>query len=320
MITKVRRLTRNPSTAQITDAEITEYINTFYAQDFPNWCKTIRLHNTGSMYTVPFYDYVFIDEDVIINVEAPIYINGNPVYFTQSEQEFFNLYPQNRFNYQIGTGDGLTIAFDSTFPNNPVISNAPLLISSYSTVSFTSVDLNNNQLVAYDDVNNRVNLNNAALIGDAVPGSVFSYLDGSYSVIFTNAPADGAPVFANVFPVTYGQPDTLLYYDRRFYIRPVANTPFEIRFEQDTTVADLAAAGDEPSLQQWWQYIAYGAAKKILEDKMDMETVNLIMPEFKNQERLVMRRVLNQQAQKRSTTIYTAPSYNTVYGWPYLNN
>jgi hypothetical protein len=33
--TKVRRLTRSPNTAQITDNQIDEYVNTFILYDFP---------------------------------------------------------------------------------------------------------------------------------------------------------------------------------------------------------------------------------------------------------------------------------------------
>jgi hypothetical protein len=63
-----------------------------------------------------------------------------------------------------------------------------------------------------------------------------------------------------------------------------------------------------PELSQWWQYIAYGAAKKIFEDRMDMESVQLIMPEFKKQEALVNRRTIDQLSKERASTIYTEMS------------
>ena len=60
-----------------------------------------------------------------------------------------------------------------------------------------------------------------------------------------------------------------------------------------------------PELSEYWQYIAYGAAKKIFEDRMDQESVQLIMPEFKEQETLIQRRTIDQQSNERSATIYT---------------
>ena len=70
--------------------------------------------------------------------------------------------------------------------------------------------------------------------------------------------------------------------------------------------------GDRP---QWWQYIAYGASKKIFEDRMDNDSVDLIMPEFKTQERLVLRTTLTQQANERTVTIYTQGKNYNIGGW-----
>jgi len=55
-----------------------------------------------------------------------------------------------------------------------------------------------------------------------------------------------------------------------------------------------------PEISEWWQYIAYGAAKKVFEDRMDLESVQLIEPEFREQETLVLRRTIVQQSNKRA--------------------
>ncbi len=74
------------------------------------------------------------------------------------------------------------------------------------------------------------------------------------------------------------------------------------------------STGQSPVLKEWWQYIAYGAAKKIFEDRMEMESVQMIMPEFKTQERLCLRRTLVQYANERTATIYTESS-GSANGW-----
>ena len=68
---------------------------------------------------------------------------------------------------------------------------------------------------------------------------------------------------------------------------------------------ELLLVGQSPELEQWWQYIAYGASKKVFEDRMDMQSVQMIMPEFNKQERLVLRRTIVQQTNERVATIYT---------------
>ena len=55
---------------------------------------------------------------------------------------------------------------------------------------------------------------------------------------------------------------------------------------------------------------------------MDLDSVQLILPEFKLQERLCLRATLTQQANERTVTIYTqGKNYGFGWfgtgGWPY---
>ena len=77
----------------------------------------------------------------------------------------------------------------------------------------------------------------------------------------------------------------------------------------------MAATGSIPELEEWWQYIAYGAAKKVFEDRMDLESVQSIMPEFKKQEMLCQRRTIVQNTNERTSTIYTEQTGVTSGGW-----
>ena len=60
-----------------------------------------------------------------------------------------------------------------------------------------------------------------------------------------------------------------------------------------------------PQLNEWWQYIAYGAARKIFQDRMDWDSVALVEPEYKKQEALCLRRTIVQYTNERVATIYT---------------
>lgn len=54
--TKVRRLTRTPSTAQLSVADLNEYINTFILYDFPEHLRLFDLRTTFTFTTQPFQD------------------------------------------------------------------------------------------------------------------------------------------------------------------------------------------------------------------------------------------------------------------------
>ena len=48
--TKVRRLTRTPSVAQLTDDDLDNYINTFVVYDFPEQLRTFNLRQPFTFY------------------------------------------------------------------------------------------------------------------------------------------------------------------------------------------------------------------------------------------------------------------------------
>ena len=102
-----------------------------------------------------------------------------------------------------------------------------------------------------------------------------------------------------------GKPVAMLFYDTKFTIRPVPDKAYPVQIEVDVRPTELLLANESPDLEQWWQYIAYGASKKIFEDRMDLDSVQMIMPELKLQERLCLRSTLTLQANERTVTIYT---------------
>ena len=97
----------------------------------------------------------------------------------------------------------------------------------------------------------------------------------------------------------------MLFYDGTFTLRPVPDQAYRINIEAFARPTELLTGSQEPELAEWWQYISYGTAKKIFEDRMDIESVSMIMPEFKQQERLIQRKTIVQYTTDRASTIYT---------------
>jgi hypothetical protein len=108
----------------------------------------------------------------------------------------------------------------------------------------------------------------------------------------------------------------MCFFDTSFIFRPVPDKVYQVNVEVDMRPTELLALGQNPDLNQWWQYISYGAAKKIFEDRMDLDSVQQIMPEFKQQERLALRTTINQQTKDRVSTIYTGQYLSGRQSWP----
>lgn len=348
--TKVRRLTRSPSTAQLTEADLQNYINTFVVYDFPEHLRTFNMRTTYTFYTNPGQDRYPTDEvsfagvttnplynfqNNFISIHAPVYMAGYNSFFTQSREQFFGVYPKTNSIAATGsTGDGIATQFSGVVNTAqsslvPGQSNQAAGILQFE-VLFDSIDSNGNGLTLVDlpvvdtSTGNNTQIGNlydpnstlyqaavitpptVPFIGPLAPGTGFiNYNTGQFNINFTTAPGPARPINSQTVFQVLSLPQALLYYDNTFFVRPLPDQPYRIQFEAYMRPTFLMNLGQTPQLEEWWQYIAYGAAKKIFEDRMDLDSVALILPEYQKQEQLVLRRTIVQNTNERTATIYT---------------
>lgn len=341
---KVRRLSRSPSDTQLSTGQIDDYINTFVLYDFPEHLRTFKLYETFTFYTQPYQDVYItssnpadfggVDTNPLFNfaniyttVHDPVYIAGRRVYYTQSRNEFFNYYPQINSIIDTGLrGNGAQVTFSGTInpPGGLNSSQRTSLLQSHVVIS--SIDTNNNGISKVDKPLVSLQYGNNLSIGNVYnPGSVpavpdtvvdanntVNYVTGAFTVTFNSAPAANEPINVKVIPKQTSIPQGMLYFNNRFTLRPVPDEVYPVQIEAFKRPTEFLAANQIPELAQWWQYIAYGATKKVFEDRNDMESVAMILPEFKQQELLVNRTTVVQQTQERVATIYT--ENNGKYG------
>jgi len=314
---KVRRLTRSPSETQLSNDNIDEYVNTFILYDFPEHLRLFSLRKVFTFYTEPFIDEytsenpaVELDdfENKYISVHEPVFIDGNRVPLYQDRDQFYGIYPRVNTRQTIGTGDGATLQFTGTLTNFPILRNNVLFNS--IAADYSSIQVHDPQ-GALDAT--------AVLEGDGT--GIINYVTGAYTVNFNTAPAAGEDVVVHYVPYNASVPQAVLFFDNKFYVRPVPDQAYRVDMEVYKRPTELLQTGSSPELEQWWQYIAYGAAKKVFEDRMDLGSVQQIMPEFKQQERLILRKTLVQQSNERVYTIYTdnIDAQNSSWWWNYRN-
>jgi len=355
---KVRRLTRSPSTLQLTDDDLNNYINTFVVYDFPEILRTFNLKTTFSFYTNPGQDVYNTDiasfagattnllynfQNLYMTIHPPIFIAGYQSFFSQSREQFYGIYPLVNSISSIGfTGDGVTTTFTGVVNTQQTTIPAGLtqLIGLLqNNVLFDSVGVNGEGLALVDvpvvdpvtgnkTINgNLYDPNSAAyqaakqtppiaLNDPLLPGSGnINYLTGQFTITFVAAPASAAPINSQTVPQILSIPQAVLFYGNQFVIRPVPDQPYQVNFEVFQRPAALLSAGQSPELEEYWQYIAYGAAMKIFQDRMDLDSVALIQPEFDRQERMCLRRTLVQLSNQRTSTIYTEQTGLTSGGF-----
>lgn len=333
--TKVRRLTRSPSQAQLSNDDINDYVNKFVLYELPQELRLFNLRRIFTFYTEPYVDTYstttfnvndpFYDfKNRYISIHEPLYIGGQKGFFSQSRDQFFGLYPKIQSLVQIATGDGVTVQFTGTLTNAPLIRNF---------VQFSSIDVNSNSLIQVDVPFAPGNVNYPEFGNLVVPNQPsaavidvnnnINYVTATYTVTFAFAPDAGQPIYAQTVPAVLARPQAILYYDNTFTVRPVPDKAYKIEFECYIQPTELLSTdlNQEPELKSWAEYIAYGASRKVFQDRMDMESLQMIEPEFKRQERLVVRPTIVQLTNQRTATIFTEGNANWPYtGFGWFNN
>lgn len=307
---------------------------TFYTQPY------IDTYSTTSNPASPLYDFT----NKYLTTDSPIYIAGYNALYSQSREQFYGIYPLVNSISNIGvTGNGSLTYFTGVI--NSQQANVPQNSTQFmcllqNNVLFSSIDSNNNGLAMadspildattgnpttygllynaltaneqpYDAV---LNPNGVPVLSLAAPyfgvsgfptTNYINYLTGEFAVTFATSPAAGATINSQTVPVNPALPQALLFYDGNFVVRPVPDQSYRVDMEVWIQPTELLNLDQTPLLSEWWQLVAWNSAKKIFEDRMDYDSINLIMPSLKEQEALVLRRTIVQQTSQRVATIYS---------------
>ncbi len=167
--------------------------------------------------------------------------------------------------------------------------------------------------------------NNANLPNNAYPPSpltpqycgTVNYVTTQFTVTFPVAPAAGTSI--NVWASQYqvGRPYNALFWNNEITIRPVPDNVYLVEIETYQTPSQFLNTSNHPVLNQWAQYLAYGAACEILRDRQDMEGVANLQEGFKRQEALVLERQAVEEIGQPNITLFntTQTGYGYGTGW-----
>lgn len=297
---KIRKMTKSPSETQISSNDINEYVNTFIQYDMPSYVQLKSLREKFTFYTEPYIDSydssntsaeLFNFKNKYNSFHAPVYIDGRETLFYQDRSLFYSAYPRNNIMKEIHTGDGITTVFAGTLDKAPLVKDNLL---------FSTIDANNNSLELHDY---QTGSGTTSIIdGDGI--GTIDYVTGVYSLAFTNPPAAQKAINVHYIPYTASRPDAILFFNNTFVFRPIPDQAYRVDLEGYRRPDELLVAGSIPELQQWGQYIAIGSAIKILQDRLDFETVAQLYPIFKDEESKVLTKPIMQQQDERTPTIY----------------
>lgn len=319
--TKIRRLTGSGNTLQFPDAQLGDYVNSFYSYDFPSQFRSLKLKDKYTFNTIRGVDTYQFDSERFTTIEQPCYCAKREIKLFNDPWPFYgvNFNWQNRDNFD--TGDGTSGPYSGTTSaaplirsvnNNPAtsaVANVPGTSQGYSgypagrvqNILITANISNGNTLNVTDD-------GNGNLIGDASAGSI-NYDTGTISgLTFTSAIPSGEDIQIQYNPVELSIPLSILFFQNQFTLRPVPDRGYTIElmaYRQPTqALFDLASQTGTPELSEWWECLAVGAAKKIFEERGDESGVILMDKMLKERYDIAYTRTYAQLGKQRISTIY----------------
>jgi hypothetical protein len=324
---KVRLLTRSPSPAQLSDTQIDQYVNTFILYDFPESIRLFSLRTTLTFYTQPnvevYSTNTTTSTDPLYNfknrytaVHAPVYVAGVMSFYTQDRASFYLNWPMTNLIADTGlTGNGTTGPYIGTLTS---ANSAPVM---QNNVVFTTTDALGNAMTLVDTPASNL-LGTLGVPG--APSTVYgaiNYITGVFNLNFPSTVSASTKIWSETIPYQAARPISMLFYQQSFHLRPIPDKAYAVTIEADVRPTELLLATDVPGEEQWWQYVAYGAAIKIFQDRMDMDSVQLVWHEFERQQCMAARPSICQEVNERTKTVYTQ---GKIYGagwfmnsWPY---
>lgn len=273
----------------------------------------------------------------------PVLCDGAQIALFTDRNSFVNVYPNFYTNEENDvTADGSTTYSFSTI-NSPIVrahidvigqnaidNGAAIPFPSLESGVYISAQDTNNNLIVLQDVG--PNYPTSSPTGDANVGNLMltsNLQSGVTTVSGTINYSTGAVTSANfgvaipsgnTIQVKYvsfaaGRPGLCLFFNNIIKLRPIPD--IERLIELDAYLSPVAFLNSADALPFGYmaEYIARGAARKILSDTGDWDQFDRYEGLFREQEMLVTRRTDRQRSVSRTPTIFTDLNQQSGYGW-----
>ena len=120
IINKIRNITGTPSTNQLTDAQVLDYVNTYYTFTMPFELKeqiNLQPLNFSALPNIDTYSF----PGAFLTDQPMAYADGFPLIFYQDRDIFFQDWPQQYAQDSVSTGNGVLTNFTGTTQAYPII-------------------------------------------------------------------------------------------------------------------------------------------------------------------------------------------------------
>lgn len=283
IIAKVRDVTAT-ATDQLTNTQITSYINNYYTLTMPFELKEQINLQPLNFNTLPNQDVYSFPSATFLTDQPMAYADGFPLVFYQDRDIFFQDWPQQYGTDNVAAGDGTTGPYAGITQAFPVIAGTFLITDGAQVATDKDSDG-----ILYQTVS-----------GSPVSVGTIDYVTGAFSVIFNTAVATTSTVYDKYQAYEPARPQGVLFYGNEFTFRPIPDQVYVITMQGYINQIELTLVGDQPLFSEWGQLIAYGAALDIFLDRGDRVAYEQYLPILKRYENVALARYVQQFESQQS--------------------
>ena len=338
---KIRRLTGadstqlpNVATSDPNSVGLADYVNSFYSYDLPAQFRSLKLKDKYTFNTIANQDTYPFNSEQYTTIEMPCYCMKREIALFNDPWSFYgaNFNWQSQDNFTSGNGtNGPYSGYATGTPilasvnNNPYTSTqVPASPTNYGTPNIPGVSQGSpayqagriqNILITANTASGTCNVTDDGdgnLIGDISPSEDQGTIDDTTGEIsglyFSEVIPSGNSIQIQYNPIQPTIPLSILFFQNQFVLRPVPDQGYTIElvaYRQPTqALMQTSANAGTPELSEFWETIAFGAAKKIFQDRMDMDGVAMMDKALREAYDLNYSRTYAQLGKQRVSTIY----------------
>jgi hypothetical protein len=265
---KVRELTGRLSANNLSNNVLDFNINNYYQYTFPAETKLEREHTFYEFNTVANQQQYTFPNTTYTNVEPTLWLDEMPLLWYQEPNSFFQQNPQQIYRTTPWSGDGTTLAFNTTIQTPPILPGSVIVTDNTATATDNS---------------------SGVLNGTGIAGTV-NYTTGAISVTFTSAPADGQNIYLSLIVYTANRPNSVMLYNNVFWFTPIPDTVYRCRIKAYRIESPMTESTDTPRLEEWGEAIAYGSARQICASFGEIDRYRELTALYKEQVTYIERR------------------------------
>ena len=141
--------------------------------------------------------------------------------------------------------------------------------------------------------------------GYSTTSNTFNYLNGTCTVTFNTVIPAGVDINAQCFYFQGGLPREIMFYNNVLTLRSPPAMQYLVELDAYLSPCAFFNTGQAVQFGYMCEYIARGAARKILSDTGDFDQFQFYEPLFREQEMLVWKRSQRQFTSNRTETLYS---------------